>query len=1110
MKVYICAKCNQKVPQSEILSHRQACGGGADIGLHSGWGTKLKKAVGRLLMLAAAVVLAAAAYWLGTEGFRSLASMRRLERVPEVAVYGVMPGEVQVTGQVQVLDQALQGPQSGAECVYYRYTVERRVRGSDGDRRWRTESDESRFVPFALRDDTGSIRVLPDEGVRFRARRSYQTRRGDRRYTEYRLDSGATVFVFGFAAREDGRFVLRFDQEGDYDPVISGYGRDDEQSRQGLYALLKCWGGLVLLAVALSLILGVLRVHRVLVHFSLLTSLTVVYLVVFGLQMMQMDLRAAAERLQRLEQAVREEVQWQLARGDYTWDRDWESLPSFSEAEEFRDVPGEQRQRLHLLRLHLARSARRAAAQRASFPERWLAVAWRIPPIEVIPLPAVDRDELETMESVVSPAYHSELQLAVAVFALLVAGVGFVLGFRRIRFKRCIENLPTSPTAGAACGLSEFKGVVELAEAGHALKAPLTHTPCVHYHYVVKEKRGSGKKARWVTVVDQSLSRPFFCRDSEGRILVDPGGARVYTAHRTVRRSLGTRYRETRLEPCDPLYAIGECVIEPVHGDRLYLDKPIDKYPFIVGNFTEQQIMLKEAAAGVGLLNLSFAGLLLAALLTLGLLGTFRPADFLLAALVAPLFMALTTVALHYNDLVFLRERLRRNRSNIDVSLKKRHDLVPSLNEVARAFTEHERSVQRELVELRNLYGRGIPDEPQDIRQFLEAENSALTGLVARVEDYPELKANLNLAKLMHSLTVLENEVAFMRNGYNDAVETYNTRIQSFPDVLLARLGGFREEPFIHAETDLVRLPPDIQALWEKDVIANAPAADAGQSEPATAPAETETDVEAAAKGDFGGSVAMLAMAGGEEGADRRTQADSAAPAIQARTQIYALLINPEPEVREAQLSKLAEDESPEISEQTEAAWQALAADTNEVSRLRQAEEQYAGLRTMSPDGYRGFMRLVTFLIEADREVSLFQYSLLKSIDRWLEPAFGGAPEHPARHLNCNHILHEISVVFSRLAQSSGASEEEVAAAFQTGVANLNHRPGSDFTLVADEQCGLGCFDEALEEIAHAKHMVKANLFYACKKMVEAGGAPTVEQTVLLTVVADMLWQNRP
>ncbi len=1106
MKVYICSKCNQKIPRDEILQHRQVCGTDADIGLHSGLGLKFKRGFLRLLMLAATVVLLGAAYWLGTAGFRSLASMRRLERVPEVAVHAALPGEVQINGRIRADDRILRGPQSNVECVYFRYTVERQVRDSDGDTRWRTETDRAEFVPFVLSDETGEIRVVPDPDVRFRARQSDRTRRGDYRYTEYRLEPGASVFAFGFAVREDGGIELRFDREGDYDPVISGYGRDDERSRQGLHALLKCWGGLVLMAAALSLLLGFLRVHRVLVHFSLLTVLTVGCLVFLGLQMMKMDLRAAAERLERLETAVREELQWQLARGDYNWDGQWESLPSFGETAEFGGVPAEQLQRLQVLRLHLARSLRRADAQRASFPERWLALAWRIPRLGQIPLPAADRGELEKAESVEPQAYHSELQLAAAIVALLVAAAAFVLGFRRIRFKRCIENLPTTPTAGAACGLAEFKGLVELPENGQALTSPLTHTPCVHYHYLVKEKRGSGKKASWVTVVDQSLSRPFFCRDGEGRLLVDPGGARIYTTHRTVRRAGRTRYRETRLEPCDPLYAIGECVIEPIRGDRLYLAEPVDKYPFILGNFTEGQIMLREAAAGVGLLNLSFAGILLAALLSLGLLGAFKPADFLLAALGAPLFMILTAVPLHYNDLVFLRERLRRNRSNIDVSLKKRRNLVPALNELARGFMEHERSVQRELVALRNLYSQRVPEDPEGLKPFMEAENSALAGLVARVEEYPELKSNLGLAELMHSLAVLENEVAFMRNGYNDAVEAYNTRTQSFPDVVLARLGGFREEPFIHAETELVRLPPDLQALWEKDAItasASAAAEQAGES-------VSEAGEEAGAKGEFRGSAAMLAMAGDADGGGDRTQSDRAETAVRARIGIYALLINPQPEVRKAQLARMAADESPEIAEQTEAAWQALVAAADEVSRLRQAEEQYQSLRSMSPEGYRAFLRLLNFLIEADREVSLFQYALLKSIDRWLEPAFGGAPERPARHLNCNHILHEVSLVLSRLARSSGSSEERVAADFGVGVANLNHRPAADFSLLPEEQCGLGAFDEALEEIAHSKHMVKANLLYAAKTLVETGSEAASEQTVLLTVLADMLGQNRP
>jgi hypothetical protein len=206
--------------------------------------------------------------------------------------------------------------------------------------------------------------------------------------------------------------------------------------------------------------------------------------------------------------------------------------------------------------------------------------------------------------------------------------------------------------------------------------------------------------------------------------------------------------------------------------------------------------MLMKARAGMGWFNAAFASLLLALLLAFGLGGSFAATDFLMAALAAPLYMTLLMVFMHYNDLVFLQRRALRNWANIEVSLKKRHSLMDSLQRVVKRYFEHEKKLQKAVVLLRNQYAQAKSTldraDSSELTKYLQYEHKVHAYLQARVEAYPELKGDKVSAQLMTSLTRLENEVALMRSGYNDSVAYYNTRIASFPDVFLARRFGFK------------------------------------------------------------------------------------------------------------------------------------------------------------------------------------------------------------------------------------------------------------------------------------------------------------------------------
>ncbi|GAB5453695.1 MAG: LemA family protein [Halioglobus sp.] len=151
-----------------------------------------------------------------------------------------------------------------------------------------------------------------------------------------------------------------------------------------------------------------------------------------------------------------------------------------------------------------------------------------------------------------------------------------------------------------------------------------------------------------------------------------------------------------------------------------------------------------------------------------------------------------------YNKLVALKNRYQNAFAQIEVQLKRRYDLIPNLVETAKAYMAHERETLDAVITARNeaasvLKALGDGDAGVGVKQLASAEGTlrgALGKLNVTMEAYPDLKANENMMQLSEELTTTENRVAFARQGYNDAVMTYNTYRQSFPPVVLAATFG--------------------------------------------------------------------------------------------------------------------------------------------------------------------------------------------------------------------------------------------------------------------------------------------------------------------------------
>ena len=159
-----------------------------------------------------------------------------------------------------------------------------------------------------------------------------------------------------------------------------------------------------------------------------------------------------------------------------------------------------------------------------------------------------------------------------------------------------------------------------------------------------------------------------------------------------------------------------------------------------------------------------------------------------------------------FNLLVRDKHRVRAAWSDVDVQLKRRHDLIPKLVDAVQAYAGYETRVFERLTQLR-AQAEGAAD-PAAKGQLESALGGGMQRLLAVAEAYPDLKASAQYVNLMQQLTEVENHIQYARRYYNGAVRNLNVRIESFPDLLIARAFAFRQARLFELESVTERHPP--------------------------------------------------------------------------------------------------------------------------------------------------------------------------------------------------------------------------------------------------------------------------------------------------------------
>lgn len=158
-----------------------------------------------------------------------------------------------------------------------------------------------------------------------------------------------------------------------------------------------------------------------------------------------------------------------------------------------------------------------------------------------------------------------------------------------------------------------------------------------------------------------------------------------------------------------------------------------------------------------------------------------------------------------YNGLVSLRNKKDDQWSQIEVQLKRRADLIPNLVETVKGYAKHEKGTFEEVIKARNTYVAA--KTPEDEMKASGEVTQALNKLFALAESYPDLKANENFLSLQNDLKETEDKISYSRQFYNDAVLSYNNKVQMVPSNIVANMTGFKKASFFEASEQDKEMP---------------------------------------------------------------------------------------------------------------------------------------------------------------------------------------------------------------------------------------------------------------------------------------------------------------
>lgn len=388
------------------------------------------------------------------------------------------------------------------------------------------------------------------------------------------------------------------------------------------------------------------------------------------------------------------------------------------------------------------------------------------------------------------------IPIAIGVGSLLC----LYLSQRAVKRRRIVDDTPTSKTTGVFLGMVELTGI---AFANEPVTSYLAECECVHFAWSVEEqweksvhetyKDSEGKtqtrtrtESGWTTVASGGETIPFFLQDDHGQILVQPEGADLQTATifsetctpledlyfqkgpaATIAHSTHSRrFRENAIIHRSPVYVIGQAR-ERQDAVAAEIAASKDASMFVISVHGEEGV---RSSLGWGILGWYTAGGVLAYVLHRVLPGITPESPWpvhLISPFLFTFFWCSAWIVTAYNSIAGLRRRVEQAASNIDVMLKRRNDLVPSLVETVKAGASHEAALHEDLARLRTSIDN-------------EAQIGTTVNSIA--EAYPSLCADESFLSLQNELSATETRIALARAYYTEIASFFNARTEIFPD----------------------------------------------------------------------------------------------------------------------------------------------------------------------------------------------------------------------------------------------------------------------------------------------------------------------------------------
>lgn len=417
-------------------------------------------------------------------------------------------------------------------------------------------------------------------------------------------------------------------------------------------------------------------------------------------------------------------------------------------------------------------------------------------------------------------------------YGSLIRLIGFGLSllmlffsFRSYRRKRLIDDMPTSKAQGVFIGLVEVSGKVV---CENPVTSYLTESPCVQYSWEISEhwsktttetytdskgktRTRTKRESGWKTVASGESMCPFDLRDETGTIQIRPEKAKIE----------GVRVMDLRCRPSDPIYYGKGPAESIIHSDhlRIFTESiiPLDARVYVVGQSREREDVVapeiahdessplflistreeekisKSYSLNYWLLSLGGLGVLLISFFIASRIGFHRwiPSGISDYFMPTGIYLSLWLIGWFwttFNSLKALRERVRQGFSQVEVQLKRRHDLIPRLSSAVSSLMKHEQIIQTKIAALRSEAA---------------VNGEAAERLLLLIENYPELKSSDAVSRLQRELSDTENRLELARAYYNNIATFYNTRLERIPDNVVATLARLKNcELLLQSKSD--------------------------------------------------------------------------------------------------------------------------------------------------------------------------------------------------------------------------------------------------------------------------------------------------------------------